>query len=310
MKYNYIISIFLLILVVIISQCIYVYNNKKIVEGWFWSKKKKKTNTAATVNRPAVNRAAVNRSIFRSFRSMFRSRRLDIRRAMRRAAEQARLAAEAARAKYLAFVGQFVNDRQTPYVNLLGQAYVNSVNPSGQVGVPYLDNYETQTNLKAYQEAIQIEALANQTKACSTDADIAKIFDLTSQILSGGGQNSTKVYFISEVILKGLGHFYVYNIKNNETQFNYLNVQFPKTFKDDNDIKKKYYKFISLLALSHISKSTTSSSLPPSSNYFLSISAPIISECKIVINELNTIKYDLSTEEKAEIQNKYKTIVK
>jgi hypothetical protein len=274
MKYKYIVSIFLLIFVIIISQAIYVdTNKKKIIEGWWgWNNK--------------------------------------IKDRIRRAVEQAKLAAQAARAKYLAFVGQFVNDRQTPYVNLLGQAYVNSVNPSGLVGVPYLDNNETRTNLKAYQEAIQIEALANQTTPCNSDADIAKIFDLTSRILSGGGQNSTKVYFISEVILKGLGHFYVYNMKNNETQFNYLNVQFPKTFKDDTAIKKKYYKFITLLALSHISKSTTSTSLPPGSNYFLSISAPIITECQKVITELNSITYDLSDAEKAEIQNKYTTIVK
>jgi hypothetical protein len=264
MKYNYIVSIFLLILVVIISQCIYVHTNKKkIIEGWTWWGWWERNN--------------------------------NIYAAIRRAAEQARLAAQAARAKYLAFVGQFVNDRQTPYVNLLGQAYVNS---------------QTQTNLNAYNEAIQIENLANQTTPCNSDADIAKIFDLTSQILSGGGQNSTKVYFISEVILKGLGHFYVYNIKNNETQFNYLNLQFPKTFKDDNDVKKKYYKFITLLALSHISKSTTSSSLPPGSNYFLGISAPIIEECRNIIANLNTIKYELSDAEKGEIKNKYTTIVK
>jgi len=278
MKYNYIVSIFLLILVVIISQCIYVHTNKKkIIEGWWWPWRRRNNNN--------------NNSIIE---------------AIRRAAAAAQLA----RARYLAFVGQFINDRQTPYVNLLGQAYVNSVNPSGAVGQAYVDNYETQTNLKAYNEAIQIESLANQTSACNSDADIAKIFDLTSKILSGGGQNSTKVYFISEVILKGLGHFYVYNIKNNETQFNYLNVQFPKTFKDDNDIKKKYYKFITLLALSHISKSTTSSSLPPGSNYFIGISAPIIDECKKIIDDLNTIKYDLSDAEKAEIQTKYTTIVK
>jgi hypothetical protein len=284
MKYNYIISIFLFIVVIIISQAIYVHKSKKIIEGWSFFSRNRWRNW---FDPGAARRAAE----------------------AKRAAE-ARRAAEVAREKYLKFVGQFVNPRQTPYVNLLGQAYVTSVNPSGQVGVPYLDNYETQTNLKAYQEAIQIESLANQTNACNSDADIAKIFDLTSQILSGGGQNSTKVYFISEVILKGLGHFYGYNIKNNETQFNYLCVQFPKTFKDDNDVKKKYYKFISLLALSHISKSTTSTSLPPGSNYFLQISAPIISECQKIINELNSITYGLSPEEKQEIQNKYTTIVK
>jgi hypothetical protein len=202
-----------------------------------------------------------------------------------------------------------VNDRQTPYVNLLGRAYVNSVNKLGLLGVLYSNNNETQTNLTAYNEAVQIDSLTSQTNPSNSDDDIAKIIILTSNILSGNGQNSTKVYFISEVILKALGHFYVYNIKNNETQFNYLNVQFPTTFKDDTDIKKKYYKFISLLSLAHISKSTTSSSLSPGSNYFLTMSAPIIQETKKIIDDLKNIKYDLSDEEKQEIQNKYTTIV-
>jgi hypothetical protein len=281
MKYNYIISIFLLLLVIIISQSIHVHiNRKKTIEGWWrW------------------------RWTWPWYRND------SIREAIRRAAEAARRAAEAARARYLAFVGKFVNDRQTPYVNLLGRAYVNSVNPSGLVGVPYLNNSETQTNLTAYNEAVQIDSLTSQTNPCNSDDDIAKIILLTSNILSGNGKNSTKVYFISEVIFKALGHFYVYNIKNNETQFNYLNVQFPTTFKDDNDIKKKYYKFISLLSLAHISKSTTSSSLSPGSNYFLTMSAPIIQETKKIIDDLKNIKYDLSDEEKQEIQNKYTTIV-
>jgi hypothetical protein len=263
MKYNYIVSIFLLIFVVIISQGIYVDKNKKIIEGWSWLWNKKRDNRV---------QADIKESILR-----------------------ARFAAQRARERYLALLSQFNNPRQTSYVNLLGQAYVNS---------------QTQTNLIAYQEAAQIDALVSQTNPCNSDNDIAKIFDLTSNILSGGGQNSTKVYFISEIILKGLGHFYVYNIKNNETQLNYLSVQFPKTFKDDSDIKKKYYKFVSLLALGHVSKSTTSTSLPPASNYFINISSPIIEETRTIINDLKNIKYDLSREEKAEIQNKYKTIVK
>jgi len=302
MKYNYIVSIFLLIFVIIISQCIYVHNNK-IIEGAGRKKKKKKGNKKkaakkkAAIKPAARKRAARKRAARRpaARKATFAMKKFNLRMSMLRAMMQARLAAQFARARYLALLSQFVNSRQTPYVNLLGQAYVNS---------------QTQTNLIAYQEAAQIDALASQTNPCNSDNDIAKIFDLTLQILSGGGQNSTKVYFISEIILKGLGHFYVYNIKNNETQFNYLSVQFPKTFKDDNAIKKKYYKFISLLALGHVSKSTTSTSLPPASNYFLQISSPIIKETRTIIDDLKSITYNLSAEEKAEIQNKYKTIVK
>jgi hypothetical protein len=296
MKYNYIISIFLLIFVIIISQAVYVYEGKKIIEG---SRNRRRRN----IQNP-----------FRRLRNWFNpnaEKWFNPKAArQRKRAEEARRAAEAARAKYKEFMDKFINPRQTPYVNLLGQAYVTSVNPSGKVGVPYLDNSETQANLIAYQEAIQVETLANQTNASNSDDDIAKIIMLTSNILSGNGKNSTKVYFISEVILKAFGHFYGYDIKNNEKQANYLFVQFPITFKDDDDIKKKYSKFFTLLALAHISKSTTSTSLSPGSNAFLYISSPIILEATNIINDLKNIKYGLSEDEKREIQNKYTTIVK
>jgi hypothetical protein len=258
MKYNYIVSIFLLIFVVIISQTIYVHTNKKIVEGWWiFSRRRNNNNNAAVAALLAILLAAI-------------------------------------RQRYLNFVAQFVNPRQTPYVNLLGQAYVNN---------------RSQVNLTAYKEAGQVDALVSQTNSCNSDSEIGKIINLTSNILSGNAQNSTKVYFISEVIIKSLDHFYNYNIKNNETQFNYLIVQFPKTFKDDNDAKKKYVKFISLLALAHISKSTTLTSLPPNTNYFIEISKPIISEAQKIINELKKINYELSYDENNEIQRKYTTIV-
>lgn len=259
MKYNYMVSIFLLIFVIIISQGIYHYTNNKIIEG-----NRKKCGPGCKKNERKAKAAAM---------------------------VQAKSAARAMRN----LVSKFVNPRQTPYVNLLGRAYVNNQNPD---------------NLTSYNEAVQIDTLAKQILPCNSDADIAKIFNLTSNILYGSGQNSTKVYFISEIISKSFGHFYNYEMTNNETQFNYLSVQFPKTFIDDASIQKKYFKFISLLALSHISKSTTSTSLSPTSIYFKDISKPIITECQNIISKLNTIKYDLTDEEKAAIESKYKTIVK
>jgi hypothetical protein len=256
MKYNYKVSIFLLIFVIIISQSIYVYtNNKKIIDGFCGGKCRRLRRERRRRNAQAV---------------------IDNR-------------------KMIKLLKVYSNSRQTPYVNLLAQGIADE---------------NTQIKIIAYNEAIQIDALASKTNPCNSDKDISEILMLTSRILSGDGQNSTKVYFISEVIFKGLGHFYDYNIKSIESQNNYLIYQFPKTFNDDETVRSKYYKFMSLLALSYISKSTTSTSLRPSSNHFLKISSPIISECKKIINELNTIKYDLSIEEKEEIQNKYKIIVK
>jgi hypothetical protein len=133
---------------------------------------------------------------------------------------------------------------------------------------------------------------------------------LTSDFLNGNGQNSTKVYFLSEILTKALGHFFIYNIKSNETQYNYLMIQFPKTFKDDSTMTNKYMKFCNLMALAEVAKSTTSTSLQPSSNYFKKISYPILSRAKTIISEFTKIKYELSEEEKQEIQNKYKTVVK
>jgi hypothetical protein len=255
MKYNYIISIFLLILVVIISQAIYI-DKKIIIEGL--------------------------------------RRRHHKSKATRKAIEAAKLAQQKARSKFLALISKLLNPRQAPYVYLLGQAYVSKPNA---------------TNLKAYQEASQIQELAEKTHACKTDADIANIIDSASQILSKGDvENSTKIYYISEVILKGFGNFYGYNIKNNENQFNYLTVQFPKTFKDNDSIQKKYYTFISLLALAHISKSTTSTSLPPDSLEFTSISSPIIDECKTMIEKLNSM-YKSYAAKSAAINDQYTTDV-
>lgn len=264
MKYNYIISIFLLIFVVIISQTIYIYSNKKKwIEGWRgW---RRNNNNVVEFDWAAH---------------------------YRRIAEEA---AAAARVRYLALLGQFTDSRQSKYVNVLGKIYVDN---------------QTGENLAAFNQAKQVDELKNQTSDCKNDADIGKMMLLTSNILNSNAQNSTKVYFISEILLKAFGPFYGYNKTNNESQQNYLNVNYPKTFKDDESIKKKYFKLISLLSLAQVSKSTTSSSLNPVGNYFKAISSPIIEEAKKIVNEIKNINYSLSDEEKNVIQNKYSIIVK
>lgn len=284
MKYNYITSIFLLILVIIISQVVYIHSEKKTVEGfkcWFKPSKCKKSKPAVAA--PAYVAAAPLAINKKSFFRFYSSRNL--RRLIREAAERARRN----------FVAQFVNSRQTPYVNLLGTAYVNN---------------QTNANLTAYNEAIQIESLALQTKACNSDSDIGKIIILTSDFLNGNGQNSTKVYFLSEILIKSLGQFFIYNIQSNETQYNYLYIQYPNTFKDDTTMTNKYMKFCNLMALAEVAKSTTSTSLQPGGNYFKKISEPIIWRAREIIREFTKIKYELTEEEKKEIKDKYKTIVK
>jgi hypothetical protein len=288
MKYNYITSIFLLILVVIISQVVYIHSEKKIVEGWkclFKPSKCKKSKPApAPVTASVANSMpiSVNKKSFARYKFFNRRNLLQ---SIREAAERARRN----------FVAQFVNSRQTPYVNLLGTAYVNN---------------QTSANLIAYNEAIQIDSLASQTKACNSDSDIGKIIILTSDFLNGNGQNSTKVYFLSEILKKSLGQFFIYNQKSNETQYNYLSQYYPNTFKDDDIVTNKYMKFCNLMALAEVAKTTTSTSLQPVGNYFMKISEPILYQSTKLINEFKKIKYDLTDKEKEEIQNRYKRVVK
>jgi hypothetical protein len=259
MKYNYITSIFLLILVIIISEAVYIHS-KKNIEGFCF--------------------------LF----GCRRSRKFDYK--YQQQLQRIREAAQRARAN---FVARFVNSRQTPYVNLLGTAYSNN---------------QTTANLTAYNESSEIDNLKTQTKECNNDSDIGKIFMLTSDFLNGNGQNSTKVYFLSEILIKSLGQFFIYNIQSNETQYNYLSIQYPNTFKDDTTMKNKYMKFCNLMALAEVAKSTTSTSLQPGGNYFKKLSEPIISRAREIIKEFTKIKYELTEEEKKEIKDKYKTIVK
>lgn len=237
MKYNYIISIFLLIFVVIISQTIYIYSNKKMVEGL------QKMND---IESQEYYRKTAEKSV------------------------------ADARVRYLAHLKTITINRPIPYVNLLGQAYNDNKNND---------------ILKAFNEAKQVDELKNQTADCKNDSDIGKIITLTSNMLNSNAQNSTKVYFLSEIIIKAFGPFYSYDNKNNESQQNFLILNYPKTFKDDELVKNKYIKFISLMSLAQVSKSTTSSSLNPIGSYFITISSSIIEEAKKIINDINAIKY-------------------
>ena len=243
MKYNYITSIFLLILVIVISQVVYIHS-KKNIEGL--------CVLFGCIKKPKVNYAHQQLLL------------------------QIREAAERARRN---FVAKFVNSRQTPYVNLLGTAYTNN---------------STQYNSRCWDEASQIDSLLLQTTECNSDSDIGKIITLTSNFLNGSGTNSTKVYFLSEILTKALRQFFIYNIESNETQYNYLITQFPKTFDDDTTMKNKYMKFCNLMALAEVAKSTTSTSLQPGGNYFKKISEPIIWRAREIIREFTKIKYEFS----------------
>jgi len=237
MKYNYIISIFLLIIVVIISQTVYIYSNKKMIEGL------RKMND---IESQEYYRKISEKSI------------------------------AAARARYLEKLKTVTVNRPIPYVNLLGQLYNDNRNNN---------------ILKAYNEAKQVDELKNQTSDCKNDTEISKIITLTSNMLNSNAENSTKVYFLSEILLKAFGPFYSYDITNNESQQNFLIINYPKTFKDDELVKNKYIKFISLMSLAQVSKSTTSSSLNPVGSYFVTISSPIIEGAKKIIKDISAIQY-------------------
>lgn len=274
MKYNYIVSIFLLLLVVIISQSFYENTNKQIVEGFCWFRCRRSRNNNN------------NRNFIIALQ--------------KEAAERMRL-----------YIIELRRPRGTPYVNLLYNAYVKN---------------QTYVNEQGYKQAQNIDNTASNTQPCNSDKDIGKIIHFTSQSLNDTSTlNSTKVYFLSEVLNKALGHFSVYDTKNAETQFNYLGEHFPNTFNDDENVKNKYMKFCNLLALVQVAKSTTSSALPPDSILFnggdkvnkdgqtkkvIGISQPIIDEAKELIKEFMKIKYALTEEEEKEIKNKYQIIVK
>lgn len=197
------------------------------------------------------------------------------------ATEQARIAAEAERLQYEMMRSLFVNERDSSYVQILGNIYSSN------------KNNQTPENLASYKQAQEVDEIASTITQSNIDEDIYKIINKTSIMLNDvDKQNSTKVYFMSEVIIKAFGHFYEYNKKNNETQYNYLLNTFPKTFKDDEYVENKYKKFISLIALANVSKNITSSSLSPNSEYFIAISKPIINESKKIIDEFLKINYN------------------
>lgn len=211
----------------------------------------------------------------------------------------ARVAAEAQRVKYAMLRSIFVNERESPYAQNLGDIYAKNQTPE---------------DLASYNEAIEVDNIASKITSCNTDDDVYEIMQKTSIMLDGYKKNSTKVYFLSEVILKSFGHFYNYNKENSETQYNFLINTFPKTFKDDVYVKNKYKKFISLIALANISKNMTFNSLPPNSDYFLKISDPIIKESKKYIDEFKQIRYKGNTVNEInpandDMQDKYKIIV-
>jgi hypothetical protein len=230
--------------------------------------------------------------------------------AEKRATEKAKKQAESRRQFYESERLKYVNDSQ--YVQILGDIYSKDIANSKQLEKDmsetnqetFQQNSETETKKikKSLDEAKEVNKFVSNISQSNTDDEIYKILKQTNDFLKNDNNEiSTKVYFISEVISKAFGHFYVYNSKNQETHFNYLLIAFPRTFKDDyllekfkinseKSVKNKYKKFISLITLAKISKNITSSELypyheEPDIDYFKTLSEPIIKESMSIITE-------------------------
>jgi hypothetical protein len=236
MKYNNIVSIFLLILAIVISQSVHMYTHRKIIEGWWgwfnWGRWRR--------DRERQERAR-------------RKREADM-----------RAAAEAAEA---ALRNRFRSD--SPFVNLLGQAYLDS---------------RTGENEKVFNEASEVYNSISSTIICQNDTDVSEIIKKTADMLNNPSkQNTTKVYFLSETISKAFSI-----IKTKEK--NFLIVHYKLTIVDDDTVKDKYKKIQSLLALAEISNiNTTSAEAYPGRDAFNDISTPIITEARNIVNEFMNI---------------------
>ncbi len=255
MKYHYIISIFLLIFVIVISQGIYVYFNKKIVEGNIFRKIKKGLKD-------------VGNKINKGFKDLGNkiNRGLDLQDSIRKQRE-------AARRKYLELLGKFVNDSNSRYLNVIGQFHV--------------DNVENHTILQIYNQVQSVDALVKQSRQVNNDKEFEKIIKQTATFLNSENSNSAKMYYLSDYILKVFQPFYKYDITNDMSQFNFLRIMYSKSISDDANTSKKYSNFISLLAVSQVANRIISVVLDPSEREFTLLSDPVIDESKRIIGELN-----------------------
>lgn len=179
----------------------------------------------------------------------------------RRRAEEEAAAAKAAAAAARKLHAQMlksanITEKDSPYVQILLDEYANN---------------DTAQNLASFNEAKEVDKIASQTLPCNTDEDIFDIMKQTSHMLNDETKrNSTKVYFISEVINKALGHF-------DKKNYNELLPKVQQTMNDD-----KYKKIIALITLAENSKNITSTALSPNNDKFMAISNNIIKESKII----------------------------
>lgn len=237
------------------------------------------------------------------------------------ATEKAKAQAESKRKLYESERLKYVNENDSKYVQILGDIYskniANSMNETNKE--TFQQNSETVTVTekikKSLDEAKQVNEIVSNISQSNNDDDIYNILKQTSNVLKDENkENSTKVYFISEAISKAFGHFYDYNLNNQETQFNYLLNAFPRTFDDryinnEKSVKNKYKKFISLITLAKISKNITSSELypyrePEVVDYFKTLSEPIIKESMSIITEFieENDAVQSQSKEKAKVQ--------
>ena len=233
------------------------------------------------------------------------------------ATEKAKAQAESKRKLYESERLKYVNENDSKYVQILGDMYskniANSINETNKE--TFQQNYETETRKikKSLDEAKQVNEIVSNMSQSNNDDDIYNILKQTLNVLKDEKkENSTKVYFISEAISKAFGHFYEYDLNNQETQFNYLLIAFPRTFddkyvKNEKSVKNKYKKFISLMTLAKISKNVTSSELypyrePQYVDYFKTLSEPIIKESISIITEFMDENDVVQSQAKAKTQ--------
>jgi hypothetical protein len=253
MKYNNIVSIFLLIVVVIISQSIHVYTHPKIIEGWWFFN-----------------------------RNWWRRRDDRAEKAARKREEDRKRAAAAAEA---ALRNRFRSD--SPFVNLLGEEYLLN---------------RTAENERAFNEALEVYRSISSTIICQNDTDISEIIKKASEMLNDPNkQNSTKVFFISEILNKSLS---IISTK----QKNFLLIHFPISMKDDDKVTNKHSLFQNLLGLVEAARFITSDTFAfPGRDEFVFLSQDMITEAKNTINQLMNIKYTLTAAEQKEYEQKYST---
>jgi hypothetical protein len=239
------------------------------------------------------------------------------------ATEKAKAQAESKRKLYESERLKYVNENDSKYVQILGDIYskniANSMNKTNKETFQQKSETVTEKIKKSLDEAKQVNKIVSNISQSNNDDDIYNILKQTSDVLKDENkENSTKVYFISEAISKAFGHFYEYNLNNQETQFNYLLNAFPRTFddnyiKNEKSVKNKYKKFISLITLAKISKNITSSELYPYReaevvDYFKTLSEPIIKESISIITEFMDENYAVQSHAKAQVKGKTNNI--